>query len=160
MSVSRYQCHCKQPDGSVKLSITLLMQLAISLVFDLQLSKGETKPLAYTTLGIDAHKQLELPRFQTLEAKRAALSCFLLTSTSAALPYVVTTQANFSQLFSILSGSDGSPPVDQAPERRSTRARSEATMDWRCHPGSPCQIAARCRQIRIDFMVRCQSGVK
>ena len=76
----RYQIHCSLPDGSVKLSLSLLMQLAISLVFDLQLNKKEIIPPVHNALGFETHKVLDIAKCRTVEAKRAGLSVFLLTS--------------------------------------------------------------------------------
>ena len=75
-----YHAHCQCTDGSVKLSLSLLTQLAISLVFDLQLNKREPKPPSQSMLGVATHKALRLPYPRTLESKRAGVAVFLLSS--------------------------------------------------------------------------------
>lgn len=82
-SIYRYHRNCQCPDGSVKLSLSLLSQMAISLVFDLQLNRRELKlPMPHQVLGVTTQKYgIIYPRDR--EAKRAAISVFLITSMSA-----------------------------------------------------------------------------
>ncbi|KAK5172207.1 uncharacterized protein LTR77_003845 [Saxophila tyrrhenica] len=75
-----YHLHCQCDDGSVKLSLALLTQMALSLVFDLQLNRQELRLPVHQTLGVTTHKYAGLAYPRTKEAKRAAVGAFLLVS--------------------------------------------------------------------------------
>lgn len=81
----RYHVSCHRPNGEMRLSMSLMTQMAVSLVYDLR------KPLnnhPYQALKALMHKQQAqgqetrpVPSIRTLEEKRAVIGCFFITST-------------------------------------------------------------------------------
>ena len=77
----RYHIHSHMPNGNIRLSLSLLMQMAISLVFDLKKPTiNQPQQMLAASLHICYPPNIPPVAGHTMEEKRAFLACFLVTS--------------------------------------------------------------------------------